>query len=64
MPAYDLPSRQIRVFISSTFRDMQKGRDVLVKIIFPQLSKICEARAVTFTEIDLRWDVTQEEIDT
>ncbi len=29
--------RVIRVFISSTFRDMQEERDVLVKKVFPQL---------------------------
>ncbi len=27
--------RAIRVFVSSTFRDMQKERDELIKIIFP-----------------------------
>lgn len=62
MPTHQ-PSRQIRVFISSTFRDMQKERDILVKNIFPQLRKICEERNVTFTEIDLRWGITQEESD-
>jgi preprotein translocase subunit SecA/nephrocystin-3 len=39
--------RQIRVFISSTFRDMQAERDHLVKFIFPQLRKLCESRGVT-----------------
>jgi uncharacterized protein DUF4062 len=29
--------RQIRVFVSSTFRDMQAERDELAKHIFPQL---------------------------
>lgn len=62
MPDY-YSSRQMRVFISSTFRDMQRERDNLVKNIFPQLRKICEERAVTFTEIDLRWGITQEEND-
>jgi phage terminase small subunit len=37
--------RQIRVFISSTFRDMQADRDELVKRVFPQLRKLCEERA-------------------
>lgn len=32
--------RQIRVFISSTFRDMQDERDILIKKIFPQLRKL------------------------
>ena len=38
-------NRQIRVFISSTFRDMQAERDYLVKFIFQQLRKLCESWA-------------------
>ena len=53
--------RQIRVFISSTFRDMQAERDVLVKKVFPQLRKLCEERAVAWTEVDLRWGITKQE---
>jgi hypothetical protein len=53
--------RQIRVFISSTFRDMQAERDYLVKFIFPQLRKLCESRGVTWSAVDLRWGITQEE---
>ena len=53
--------RQIRVFISSTFRDMQAERDVLVKKVFPQLRKLCEERAVAWTEVDLRWGITEQE---
>ena len=50
--------RQIRVFISSTFKDMQDEWDVLVKKVFPQLRKLCEERAVAWTEVDLRWGIT------
>jgi len=53
--------RVIRVFISSTFHDMQDERDILIKKIFPQLRKLCEERAVTWTEVDLRWGITTEE---
>ena len=53
--------RVIRVFISSTFRDMKEERDVLVKRTFPQLRKICEERGVTWGEVDLRWGVTDEQ---
>ncbi len=53
--------RQIRVFISSTFRDMQQERDRLVKFIFPQLRKLCESRAVVWNEVDLRWGITETE---
>ncbi|MBC7818324.1 MAG: DUF4062 domain-containing protein, partial [Planctomycetaceae bacterium] len=39
--------RTIRVFVSSTFRDMQAERDELVLKIFPQLRRLCEERGVT-----------------
>src|SRR5271167_768046 len=53
--------REIRVFISSTFRDMQEEREELVKQIFPQLRRLCESRGVTWGEVDLRWGVTDEQ---
>ncbi len=46
--------RQIRVFVSSTFRDMKEERDYLVKFIFPRLRRMCEQRGVTWGEVDLR----------
>jgi tetratricopeptide (TPR) repeat protein len=57
-PAAD--RREIRVFISSTFRDMQEEREELVKQIFPQLRRLCERRGVTWGEVDLRWGVPDE----
>lgn len=53
--------REIRVFVSSTFRDMQEDRDWLVKQVFPQLRRLCESRGVTWGEVDLRWGITDEE---
>jgi nephrocystin-3 len=52
---------EIRIFISSTFRDMQDEREYLIKHIFPELRSLCRERGVEFTEIDLRWGVTEEE---
>jgi tetratricopeptide (TPR) repeat protein len=57
-PAADL--REIRVFISSTFRDMQEEREELVKQVFPQLRRLCESRGITWGEVDLRWGVPDE----
>jgi tetratricopeptide (TPR) repeat protein len=54
-------ARVIRVFISSTFRDMQAERDELVKRTFPQLRELCEQRSVTWAEVDLRWGLTDEQ---
>ncbi|MCC7437164.1 MAG: tetratricopeptide repeat protein [Armatimonadetes bacterium] len=56
-------SPEIRVFISSTFRDMQLEREYLIKHVFPELRHICRERGVEFTEIDLRWGVTKEEAE-
>ncbi len=56
-----IQDRQIRIFISSTFRDMRADRDYLVKFIFPQLRKLCESRGVAWGEVDLRWGVTDEQ---
>lgn len=61
VPMADDSSRVLRVFVSSTFSDMQAERDLLVKTVFPQLRKLCEARAVTWGEVDLRWGITDEE---
>jgi tetratricopeptide (TPR) repeat protein len=54
-------NRIIRVFVSSTFRDMQVERDELIKFIFPQLRKLCEQRRVTWGEVDLRWGISDEQ---
>jgi tetratricopeptide (TPR) repeat protein len=53
--------RAIRVFVSSTFRDMQAEREELVKRIFPQVRRMCEERGVGWSEVDLRWGVTDEQ---
>ena len=55
--------REIRVFISSTFRDMHAERDYLVSHVFPVIRRACRERQVEFTEIDLRWGVTKEEAE-
>ncbi len=52
---------ELRVFVSSTFRDLQDEREYLVKKIFPRIRALCRERGVVFTEIDLRWGLTEEE---
>jgi len=56
-------TNELRVFISSTFRDLQEEREHLVKRIFPEIRALCGQRGVTFTEVDLRWGITQEEAE-
>jgi len=53
----------IRIFISSTFRDMHVERDHLVKVVFPELRERCEKRRVHLIDVDLRWGVTEEEAE-
>ena len=40
---------------------MREEREILVKQIFPQLRKLCEQRGVTWSDVDLRWGITQEQ---
>lgn len=56
-----IDNRQIRVFISSTFSDMQKEREYLLRHIFPKLRNLAFKHNVTLTEIDLRWGITEDE---
>jgi nephrocystin-3 len=55
------PSRLVRVFISSTFRDFIEERDELVKMVFPELRRRCKERFVEVLEVDLRWGITEEQ---
>ena len=51
----------VRVFISSTFRDMGGERDLLARRVFPSLRQYSEAHGLPLSEIDLRWGITTEE---
>ena len=49
--------RQVRVFISSIFRDMHAERDHLVTVVFPELRERVKQSALEFFDVDLRWGV-------
>lgn len=51
----------MRVFVSSTFRDLKAEREELMKHTFPRLRKLCEQRGVTWSEVDLRWGINEEQ---
>jgi Domain of unknown function (DUF4062)/AAA ATPase domain len=53
-------SREIRVFLSSTFVDFQEERELLVKRVFPSLRRRAASRGVEIVDVDLRWGVTEE----
>jgi nephrocystin-3 len=57
-----MPSKkEIRVFISSTFKDLDDERGYLAKQTFPLLRTYCNRKGVHFSEIDLRWGLTEED---
>lgn len=49
--------KQVRVFISSTFRDMHAERDHLVTVVFPELRERVERLGLEFYDVDLPWGV-------
>ena len=55
--------RVVRVFVSSTFRDMHSERDYLVRFVFPELRERCAKRHLHLVDVDLRWGVTEEEAE-
>jgi tetratricopeptide (TPR) repeat protein len=56
-------TKTIRIFISSTFKDMHSERDYLVKYIFPELKERCVKKGLSLVDVDLRWGVTEEEAE-
>ena len=53
--------RVIKVFISSTFRDMNDERDYLNKYVFPRVHHYCSERRIEFYPIDLRWGIQEND---
>ena len=64
MPPQAAPRRELRVFVSSTFRDLREEREYLAKVAFPKVRELCEARGVTFVDVDLRWGISEEQANT
>ena len=57
-------NRQIRIFISSTFQDMQAERDYLITKVFPKIQELASERDVALLPLDLRWGITEDESKT
>ncbi|MGC8692328.1 MAG: hypothetical protein ACP5RZ_04855, partial [Thermoplasmata archaeon] len=55
--------REIRIFLSSTFRDLNDERSYLMDIVFPELTRMCRERDLFLTVVDLRWGVTNSDPD-
>lgn len=54
----------IRLFISSTFIDMEEEREALKKRVFPHIRDLCETHGISFFPIDLRWGISEEKQQT
>ncbi|XP_040825708.1 telomerase protein component 1 [Ochotona curzoniae] len=53
--------RSVRLFISSTFRDMHGERDLLLRSVLPALQARAAPHRISLHGIDLRWGITEEE---
>jgi len=53
--------QQIKVFVSSTFKDMNEVRSHLAINVFPYTRKQFFRKGINFSWIDLRWGITNEE---
>ena len=51
----------IRLFVSSTFRDMEAERDHLVTVVLPELRERLQPLGLDFYDIDLRWGVPEHD---
>ena len=53
-------SKTFRLFISSTFSDFQRERELLQTKVFPHIKAYCLQYGYAFQPIDLRWGVSSE----
>jgi serine/threonine protein kinase/tetratricopeptide (TPR) repeat protein len=53
---------ELRLYISSSFGDLDDERAHLAGKIFPEIRALCRQRGIGFTEIDLRWGLAEEEL--
>ena len=56
-----IQKKHIRVFISSTFKDLFLERNVLMRRTFPKLREEAQKYGIALSEVDLRWGITDDE---
>ncbi len=56
-------NRTVRIFLSSTFRDFDDERRLLVQEVFPALRERLRSRFVELVDVDLRWGIPPEEAE-
>ena len=52
-----------RIFVSSTFKDMNYERDILQERVMPELNEIARQYGESVSFCDLRWGVNTEEME-
>jgi hypothetical protein len=53
-------ARTIRLFVSSTFSDLELERDALQRSVFLRLRSLCTQHGWRFHAVDLRWGIGEE----
>ena len=56
--------KEYRIFISSTFKDMQQERDAIRNEVFPELEFFAKQLNIAISIVDLRWGINTEECET
>lgn len=57
-----IKNREVRIFISSTFSDMNGNRDQIINKLIPYLRNRYESHNIVINVIDLRWGITDEDV--
>lgn len=63
MTKHKTEKREIRVFVSSTFIDLQEERDIIIRRTFPKLQNYCRKKGILFTGVDLRWGISPSQVE-
>ena len=64
-PSLEIPLwQQVRVFVSSTFLDMEAERNILHHWVLPQLQRRAAQRFISVDLIDLRWGLAADQLRT
>lgn len=53
-------NRLIRIFVSSTFQDMERERNAIQRIVVPRMKRKCADKGYQFEMVDLRWGISEE----
>jgi hypothetical protein len=59
-PGAGIRPRTFRLYVSSTFADLEAERNALQERVFPALHEFCRERNARFEPIDMRWGVSLE----